>query len=138
MKFLLTSFKVYYVPEGPPIGVMNEEEQRKREQDETLCIGYILSTLTGRLDDLYTPITSARDIWNSLEEKYTETRIREKNLNGASTSKVNYVDSGKNNKGNDKKRKGTWNSSKDNKKDKKPLSEEMHMASVTTTKTDDS
>ncbi|GJT20765.1 zinc finger, CCHC-type containing protein [Tanacetum coccineum] len=44
-------------------------------------------------------------------------------LNGASSSKVNYVDSGKNNKGNDKKRKGTCNSSKDNKKDKKPLSE---------------
>ncbi|GJX32298.1 zinc finger, CCHC-type containing protein [Tanacetum coccineum] len=42
----------------------------------------------------------------------------------------------KNNKGNDKKRKGTWNSSKDNKKDKKPLSEKLHMASVTTT-TDD-
>nr|GFA04975.1 hypothetical protein [Tanacetum cinerariifolium] len=39
----------------------------------------------------------------------------------------------KNNKGNDKKRKGTWNSSKDNKKDKKPLSEELHMASVITT-----
>ncbi|GJY45612.1 retrovirus-related pol polyprotein from transposon TNT 1-94 [Tanacetum coccineum] len=52
-----------------------------------------------------------------------ETRIREKNMNGASSSKANYVDSGKNNKGNDKKRKGTWNLSKDNKKDKKPLSE---------------
>ncbi|GKD36163.1 zinc finger, CCHC-type containing protein, partial [Tanacetum coccineum] len=52
-----------------------------------------------------------------------ETRVREKNLNGASSSKVNYVDSGKNNKGNDKKRKGTWNSSKNNKKDRKPLSE---------------
>ncbi|GJU81401.1 retrovirus-related pol polyprotein from transposon TNT 1-94 [Tanacetum coccineum] len=52
-----------------------------------------------------------------------ETRVREKNLNGASSSKVNYVDSRKNNKGNDKKRKGTWNSSKNNKKDKKPLSE---------------
>nr|GFB29875.1 hypothetical protein [Tanacetum cinerariifolium] len=64
-----------------------------------------------------------------IEEK---TRIREKNMNGASSSKVNYVDSGKNNKGNNKKRKGTWNSSKDNKKDKKPLSEELHMASVTT------
>ncbi|GKF11029.1 hypothetical protein Tco_0048955, partial [Tanacetum coccineum] len=48
-----------------------------------------------------------------------ETRIYEKNLNGASSTKVNYVDSGKNNKENDKKRKGTWNSSKDNKKDKK-------------------
>nr|GFC41105.1 glucose-6-phosphate isomerase 1, chloroplastic [Tanacetum cinerariifolium] len=51
------------------------------------------------------------------------TRIREKNLNGASSSKVNYVDLGKNNKINNKKRKGTWNSSKENKKDKKPLSE---------------
>ncbi|GKE83106.1 retrovirus-related pol polyprotein from transposon TNT 1-94, partial [Tanacetum coccineum] len=38
-----------------------------------------------------------------------ETHIREKNLNGASTSKVNYVDLGKNNKGNDKKRKGAKN-----------------------------
>ncbi|GJV67130.1 hypothetical protein Tco_1482639 [Tanacetum coccineum] len=52
-----------------------------------------------------------------------ETHIHEKNLNGALSSKVNYVDIGKNNKGNDKKRKGTWNSSKDNKKDKKSLSE---------------
>nr|GFB24516.1 glucose-6-phosphate isomerase 1, chloroplastic [Tanacetum cinerariifolium] len=49
MKFLLTAFKVYYVLEGPHVGVMIEEEQRKREQDETLCIGYILSTLTDRL-----------------------------------------------------------------------------------------
>ncbi|GJW33185.1 glucose-6-phosphate isomerase 1, chloroplastic [Tanacetum coccineum] len=81
-----------------------------------------------------------------------ETRIREKNLNDASGFKVNYVDSGKNNKGNNKKRKGTWNSSKNNKKDKKPLSEwnklipqkslsemniemiqKLHMASVTIT-----
>ncbi|PWA68432.1 hypothetical protein CTI12_AA306820 [Artemisia annua] len=106
MNFLLTAFKVYYVLEGPQILLMTEEEQRKRDQDDTLCRGYILSTLTDRLYDLYTPMTSAR------------------NLNGASSSKVNYVDPGKkNNKGNDKKRKGTWNSSKDNKKDKKPLSE---------------
>nr|GEV13381.1 hypothetical protein [Tanacetum cinerariifolium] len=137
IKFLLTAFKFYYGPEGPPVGVITEEEQRKREQDETLCKGYILSTLADHLYDLYTPMTSAREIWNSLEEKYTakkegiqkhlrieeETRIREKNLNGVSSSKVNYVDSGKNNKGNNKKKKGTWNSSKDNKKDKKPLSE---------------
>ncbi|GKD53549.1 glucose-6-phosphate isomerase 1, chloroplastic [Tanacetum coccineum] len=213
MIFLLTAFKVYYVLEGPPIGLMTEEEERKREQDEILCRGYILSTLTDRLYDLYTPMTFAREIWNYLEEKYTtekewadkfitfkffefamednvsildhvheflisvskfnnlnieipekllvgviitklpsswhnyrkklmhtledftldqiqkhlqieeETHIREKNPNGASTFKVSYVDSGKNNKGNDKKRKGTWNSSKNNKKDKKPLSE---------------
>ncbi|GJX27004.1 hypothetical protein Tco_0233300, partial [Tanacetum coccineum] len=67
----LNAFKVYYVLEGPPVGEMTEEEQRKREQDETLCRGYILSTLTDRLYDLYTPMASAREIWNSLEEKYT-------------------------------------------------------------------
>nr|GEV27769.1 retrotransposon protein, putative, Ty1-copia subclass [Tanacetum cinerariifolium] len=44
IKFLLTAFKVYYVLEGPPVGVMTEEEQRKREQDETLCRGYIERT----------------------------------------------------------------------------------------------
>nr|GEX78884.1 hypothetical protein [Tanacetum cinerariifolium] len=43
MKFLLTAFKVYYVLEGPHVGLMTEEEQRKREQDETLCRGYLLS-----------------------------------------------------------------------------------------------
>nr|GEZ70165.1 retrovirus-related Pol polyprotein from transposon TNT 1-94 [Tanacetum cinerariifolium] len=32
MKFMLIAFKVYYVLEGLPVGVMTEEEQRKREQ----------------------------------------------------------------------------------------------------------
>ncbi|GKC92901.1 glucose-6-phosphate isomerase 1, chloroplastic [Tanacetum coccineum] len=188
MKFLLTVFKVYYVLDEQQIGILIEEEQRKCDQDETLCRGYILSTLTDRLYDPYTPMNSAREIWNSLQEKYTaekegpdkfitfklfeftmkdnvsildqvheflilvskfknlnieisekllvgaiitklpsswhnytkklmhtsedftldqiekhlrikdETRIRKKNLNGASSSKVNYVDSRKNNK----------------------------------------
>nr|GEZ81391.1 glucose-6-phosphate isomerase 1, chloroplastic [Tanacetum cinerariifolium] len=123
MKFLLTAFKVYYVLEGPPVGVMTEEEQRKREQDETLCRGYILSTLTDCLKKL---MHTSEDFTLDQIRKHLrieeETRIHEKNLNGSSSSKVNYVDSGKNNKGNNKKRKGTWNSSKDNKKDKKPLS----------------
>nr|GEY17457.1 zinc finger, CCHC-type [Tanacetum cinerariifolium] len=166
MKFLLTAFIVYYVLKGPHMGVLTEEEQKKCNQDGTLCRGYIMSTITDQLYDLYTPMTYVREIWISLEKKYTaekegankfitfkffefsmedngsildqvheflilkhfrieeETRIREKNLNGASSSKVNYVDLKKNNKGNDKKRKGTWNSSKDNKKDKKPLFED--------------
>ncbi|GKB09448.1 retrovirus-related pol polyprotein from transposon TNT 1-94 [Tanacetum coccineum] len=124
IKFMLTAFKVYYVLEGPPVDVMTEEEQRKREQDETLCRGYILSTLTDRLNKL---MHTSEDFTLHQIQKHLrieeETRVREKNLNGASSSKVNYVDSGKNNKGDDKKRKGTWNSSKNNKKDKKPLSE---------------
>ncbi|GKA31620.1 glucose-6-phosphate isomerase 1, chloroplastic [Tanacetum coccineum] len=195
MKFPLIAFKVYYTLEKQQIGILTKEEQRKPDEDETLCRGYILSTLTDRLYDMYTPMNSAREIWNSLQEKYTaekegadkfitfkffeftmednvsildqvheflilvskfknlnieipeklmvgaiitklpyswhnyrkklmhtledftldhiqkylrikeETRIREKNLNGASSSKVNYVDSGKNTKKMTKKRK---------------------------------
>ncbi|GKE94842.1 hypothetical protein Tco_1579697, partial [Tanacetum coccineum] len=131
MKFLLTAFKVYYVLEGPQMGVLTEEEQRKRDQDEILCRGYILSTLTDRLKKL---MPTSEDFTLDQIQKHLpieeETRIREINLNGTSRSKVNYVDSGKNNKGNDKKRKGTWNSSKDNKKDKKPLSEKDESANA--------
>nr|GEV81861.1 putative reverse transcriptase domain-containing protein [Tanacetum cinerariifolium] len=36
MILLLTAFKVYYVLEGPQMDVLTEEEQRKRDQDETL------------------------------------------------------------------------------------------------------
>nr|GEY50897.1 zinc finger, CCHC-type [Tanacetum cinerariifolium] len=32
MKFLLTAFEVYYVLERPPVGVMTQEEQRKRKK----------------------------------------------------------------------------------------------------------
>ncbi|GJU74508.1 retrovirus-related pol polyprotein from transposon TNT 1-94 [Tanacetum coccineum] len=133
MKFMLTAFKVYYVLEGLPIGVMTEEEEMKREQDETLCRGYILSTLADCLKKL---MHTSEDFTLDQILKHLrieeETRIFEKNLNGASSSKVNYVDSRKNNKGNDKKRKGTWNSSKDNKKDKKPLSEAWYDSGATT------
>ncbi|GJW55704.1 hypothetical protein Tco_0099789 [Tanacetum coccineum] len=71
MKFLFTTFKVYYVLEEQQIGILTKEEQRKRDQDETLCRGNILSTLTDRLYDMYTPMTSIREIRNSLQEKYT-------------------------------------------------------------------
>ncbi|GJY80953.1 hypothetical protein Tco_0493704 [Tanacetum coccineum] len=71
MKFPLTAFKVHYVLEGSQMGVLTEKEQRKCDQDKTLCRGYILSTLTYQLYDLYTSMTSAKEIWNSLKEKYT-------------------------------------------------------------------
>nr|GEY15701.1 retrotransposon protein, putative, Ty1-copia subclass [Tanacetum cinerariifolium] len=38
MKFLLTAFKVHYVLKRPQMGVLTEEEQRKRDQDETLYL----------------------------------------------------------------------------------------------------
>ncbi|GJT00432.1 glucose-6-phosphate isomerase 1, chloroplastic [Tanacetum coccineum] len=81
------------------MGILAEEEQRKRDQDETLCRGYILSTLTDRLKKL---MHTSEDFTLDQIQKHLqikeETRIREKNLNGAS-------------------------SYKDKKKDKKPLSE---------------
>ncbi|GKA97045.1 hypothetical protein Tco_0824939 [Tanacetum coccineum] len=202
MKFILTAFKVYYVLEGPQMGVLTEEEQRKRDQDETPCRGYILSTLTDRLYNLYKPfknlyieipekllvgdiITKLPSSWHNYRNKLIhtsedftldqiqihlrieeETCIHKKNMNGASSSKVNYVDSGKNNKGNDKKRKGhikryCKNPKKkihnSNKKDESAnaveqvdttkittmvfemnigMIQELHMASVTTTSDD--
>ncbi|GJX76998.1 hypothetical protein Tco_0323809, partial [Tanacetum coccineum] len=66
-----------------------------------------------------------------------ETRVREKNLNGASSYKVNYVDSGKNNKGNDKKRKVEQVNTTEITAVVSEMSigmiQELHMASVTTT-----
>ncbi|GKD37904.1 zinc finger, CCHC-type containing protein [Tanacetum coccineum] len=123
MKFLLTTFKVYYVLEGPQMGVLTEEEQMKRNQDETLCRGYILSTLTDRLYDQYTPMTSAMEYGILLKRNTSLKRKGQISLSLLNSLNFQGKITRKNNKGNDKKRKGTWNSSKDNKKDKKPLSE---------------
>ncbi|GJU33046.1 hypothetical protein Tco_1176635 [Tanacetum coccineum] len=81
MRFLLTAFKVYYVLEGPPIGVMNEEEQRKRDQDETLCRGYILSTLTDRLVETRRGNTIVSSLALELEDEEEEGRKRINHLN---------------------------------------------------------
>ncbi|GJY80322.1 zinc finger, CCHC-type containing protein [Tanacetum coccineum] len=73
---------------GPQMGVLTEEEQRKRDQDETLCWGYILSTPTDRLKKL---MHTSEDFTLDQIQKHLrieeETRIREKNLNDASSSK---------------------------------------------------
>ncbi|GJV50552.1 putative ribonuclease H-like domain-containing protein [Tanacetum coccineum] len=122
---------------GTPVDQMNyrsmvraliDEWQSFQSQPQTALRSYTLSWKPCQGDSLNLP-DHRKKLMHTLEDftldqiqKHLrieeETRIREKNLNGASTSKVNYVDSGKNKKGNDKNRKGTWNSSKDNKKDK--------------------
>ncbi|GJZ35132.1 zinc finger, CCHC-type containing protein, partial [Tanacetum coccineum] len=140
--------KVYYVLEGPPVGVMTEEEQRKREQDETLCRGYILKDFT---------LDQSRNIYE-LKRKLGS----EKNLNGAQVSKINLLIQEHQQRKITREKGLHGNSSKNNKKDKKPLStvvwlqkcveqvdtteitamvsemnigmiQELHMASVTTT-----
>ena len=77
--FLLTVLKIAYVldPNLEPIPepTDNELEERKAERkkradDEVMCRGHILNTLSDSLYDFYNPIESAKEIWNSLEYKY--------------------------------------------------------------------
>ena len=79
MMFFLTALKVAYVldPNLPqiPVSSPNEtenvkEERTKRQEDELLCRGHILNTLSDRLYDLFTSVQSPREIWNALEFKY--------------------------------------------------------------------
>ena len=79
MMFFLTALKVAYVldPNLPQIPVSSldetenvKEECTKRQEDELLCRGHILNTLSDRLYDLFTSLQSPREIWNALEFKY--------------------------------------------------------------------
>ncbi|XP_050916217.1 uncharacterized protein LOC127131337 [Lathyrus oleraceus] len=79
MTFLLTALKIQYVldPDLEPIPKPTEndtneikKERKKRKEDELLCRGHILNTLSDRLYDLYTNTASAKEIWNALEFKF--------------------------------------------------------------------
>ncbi|GKV04962.1 hypothetical protein SLEP1_g17039 [Rubroshorea leprosula] len=79
MTFLLTTLKVSYVldPNLQPIPVPEENDSEgvknarlKREEDELICRGHILNSLTDRLYDLYRNMSSPQQIWIALERKY--------------------------------------------------------------------
>ena len=79
MKFLLTALKLSYVlnPNLMYFPTANDEDtdeiktQRKKwEEDELICRGHILNTLSDHLYDLYTSMKSLKEIWNALEAKY--------------------------------------------------------------------
>ncbi|XP_058762700.1 uncharacterized protein LOC131636071 [Vicia villosa] len=79
MTFLLNALKVHYVldPHLTPIPEPTEndseevkKERMKRKEDEMLCRGHILNTLSDRLYDLYTDNSSATEIWKALEFKF--------------------------------------------------------------------
>ena len=84
MKFLLTALKLFYVLD---LNLMhfptasNEDtdeikaQRKKREEDELICRGHILNTLSDRLYDLYTSMKSSNEIWNALEAKYKTEKI---------------------------------------------------------------
>ncbi|XP_050920537.1 uncharacterized protein LOC127138188 [Lathyrus oleraceus] len=78
MAFLLTALKVHYVldpnvtPIPEPTKNDSEEvkkERKRRKEDELLCHGHILNTLSDPLYDLYTN-PSATKIWKVLEFKF--------------------------------------------------------------------
>uniref|UniRef100_A0A2N9HKM3 Retrovirus-related Pol polyprotein from transposon TNT 1-94-like beta-barrel domain-containing protein n=1 Tax=Fagus sylvatica TaxID=28930 RepID=A0A2N9HKM3_FAGSY len=79
MKFLLTALKIFYVmdpnlqliPNPTPKDTEQLKEQRiKREEDKLVCRGHIRNTLSDRLYDLFTTMSSPKEIWKALETKY--------------------------------------------------------------------
>ena len=79
MKFHLTTLKVFYVldPNLQPLAEptpedtdLIKEEKKKRAEDELVCRGHILNSLTDRLYDLYSNYATPKEIWTALETKY--------------------------------------------------------------------
>ena len=50
-------------------------QRKKQEEDELICKGHILNTLSDCLYDLYTSMKSPKDIWNAFEAKYKTKKI---------------------------------------------------------------
>ena len=80
IRWMLTTLKIAYVldPNLQPIPEPNDADteqiianRKKREDDELMCRGHILNTLSDRLYNLFSTTQSPREIWNALEEKYT-------------------------------------------------------------------
>ena len=84
MKFLLTALKLFYVLDPnlmlfPPTSDEDTNEikaqRKKREEDELICRGHILNTLSDRFYDLYTSMKLSKEIWNALEAKYKTEKV---------------------------------------------------------------
>ena len=84
MKFLLTALKLFYVLDPnlmlfPPASDEDTNEikaqRKKREEDELICRGHILNTLSDRFYDLYTSMKLSKEIWNALEAKYKTEKV---------------------------------------------------------------
>ena len=89
MKLLLTALKFFYVLDPnfmhfPTTSDENTNEikaqRKKREEDELICRGYILNTLSDCLYDLYTSMKSPKEIWNVLEAKYKTEKVGTNNM----------------------------------------------------------
>lgn len=75
-------------PNLPPIPAPNEDDfedvkkkRLKHEEDELMCRGHILNSLTDHLYDLYQNISSPKEIWTALDKfcalKYFEFKMND-------------------------------------------------------------
>ncbi|GKF65977.1 hypothetical protein Tco_0192494, partial [Tanacetum coccineum] len=73
MQFLLATLKVAYVLTKPyPVETENEtlndsRERLKFENDDFICRGHILNTMSDPLFDVYQNIETTSELWNALE-----------------------------------------------------------------------
>jgi len=86
MHFLLTTLKVMYVFNTPyTIGTENEtlEQIRRRskfENDDYICRGHILNSMLNALFDVYQGMEFAKELWETLENKYMTEDASSKNF----------------------------------------------------------
>jgi len=81
MIFLLTLLKIYYILDPNLYALPEPQEDEsatiktarvKREEDEVLCRGHILNTLTSRLYDIISKLKSPKEIWAALKTHYKQ------------------------------------------------------------------
>ncbi|GJW62351.1 zinc finger, CCHC-type containing protein [Tanacetum coccineum] len=76
MQFLLATLKVAYVLTKPYPEESEDEtlaasrERLKFENDDFICRGHILNAMSDPLFDVYQNYSTAKELWNALEERY--------------------------------------------------------------------
>jgi len=86
MHLLLTTLKVVFVLSTPyPIETKNEilEQARRRskfENDDYICWGHILNSMSDALFDVYQGMELAKELWEALENKYMTEDTSSKNF----------------------------------------------------------
>ncbi|PWA47669.1 hypothetical protein CTI12_AA475510 [Artemisia annua] len=131
MKFLLTTFKNNKGNDKKRKGTWNSSKDNKKDKkplSEVVCYkcgdkGHIKRYCKNPKKKNQN--TNKNEFANAVDQVDTTEIVAMVSERNIGMIQELHMARKKNNKGNDKKRKGTWNSSKDNKKDKKPLSEVM-------------
>ncbi|GKB78337.1 hypothetical protein Tco_0945232, partial [Tanacetum coccineum] len=76
MQFLLATLKVAYIltkpypEESEDETLVTSHERLKFENDDFICRGHILNAMSDPLFDVYQNYSTAKELWNALEERY--------------------------------------------------------------------